>query len=95
MKTRKLGNSPLHLTPVGLGTWAIGGGDWKAVRNGPQAKVEIYDLKADSAERHDLAATRPELVEKALAIFKQAHVDDPNWPMRDLKAANAAKKASR
>jgi len=70
-------------------------GDWKAVRNGPQAKVEIYDLKADSAERHDLAATRPELVEKALAIFKQAHVDDPNWPMRDLKAANAAKKASR
>ena len=70
-------------------------GDWKAVRNGPQAKVEIYDLKADSAELHDLATTRPELVEKALAIFKQAHVDDPNWPMRDLKAANAAKKASR
>ena len=29
MKTRKLGNSPLHLTPVGLGTWAIGGGGWK------------------------------------------------------------------
>jgi aryl-alcohol dehydrogenase-like predicted oxidoreductase len=29
MKTRKLGNSPIHLTPVGLGTWAIGGGDWK------------------------------------------------------------------
>lgn len=29
MKTRKLGNSPLYLTPVGLGTWAIGGGDWK------------------------------------------------------------------
>lgn len=29
MKTRKLGNSPLQLTPVGLGTWAIGGGDWK------------------------------------------------------------------
>jgi arylsulfatase A-like enzyme len=34
-------------------------GDWKAVRNGPQAKVEVYDLKTDSAERHDLAATRP------------------------------------
>lgn len=27
MKTRKLGYSDLHLTPVGLGTWAIGGGD--------------------------------------------------------------------
>ena len=29
MKLRKLGRSDLHLTPVGLGTWAMGGGDWK------------------------------------------------------------------
>ena len=29
MKTRKLGHTPLYLTPVGLGTWAMGGGDWK------------------------------------------------------------------
>lgn len=28
MQTRKLGFSDLHLTTVGLGTWAIGGGDW-------------------------------------------------------------------
>ena len=28
MKTRKLGYSDLHLTPIGLGTWAMGGGDW-------------------------------------------------------------------
>lgn len=27
MKTRKLGYSDLFITPVGLGTWAIGGGD--------------------------------------------------------------------
>lgn len=27
MQTRKLGNSDLHITPIGLGTWAIGGGD--------------------------------------------------------------------
>jgi arylsulfatase A-like enzyme len=68
-------------------------GDWKAVRNGPAAKVEVYDLKNDAAERHDLAATRPELVEKALAIFKDAHVDDPNWPMRGKKPDAGAKKA--
>jgi arylsulfatase A-like enzyme len=67
-------------------------GDWKAVRNGPQAKVEIYDLKADFAEKNNLAAVRPELVEKALAIFKDAHVADPDWPLR---GANAAKKAKR
>jgi aryl-alcohol dehydrogenase-like predicted oxidoreductase len=29
MKTRKLGSSDLHLTVVGLGTWAQGGGNWK------------------------------------------------------------------
>jgi len=27
MQTRKLGYSNLHLTPIGLGTWAIGGGN--------------------------------------------------------------------
>ena len=27
MKTKRLGNSDLWITPVGLGTWAIGGGD--------------------------------------------------------------------
>jgi aryl-alcohol dehydrogenase-like predicted oxidoreductase len=28
MKTRKLGNSDLEITPIGFGAWAIGGGDW-------------------------------------------------------------------
>src|SRR5262245_19901636 len=28
MHTRKLGNSDLHITPVGFGAWAIGGGGW-------------------------------------------------------------------
>ncbi|HEY6410208.1 MAG TPA: aldo/keto reductase [Ktedonobacteraceae bacterium] len=29
MQTRQLGNSDLHITPIGLGTWAIGGGNWE------------------------------------------------------------------
>jgi aryl-alcohol dehydrogenase-like predicted oxidoreductase len=29
MQTRKLGYSELYLTTIGLGTWAMGGGDWK------------------------------------------------------------------
>ena len=29
MQTRKLGNSSLELTTIGLGTWAMGGGEWK------------------------------------------------------------------
>jgi len=29
MQTRKLGNSDLHITPVGYGAWAIGGSGWQ------------------------------------------------------------------
>jgi arylsulfatase A len=71
---------------------AVRWGDWKAVRNGPQSKVEIYDLKADAAERNNLAATHPELVEKALALFKEAHVEDPDWPLRGANGGKKAKK---
>ena len=28
MHKRQLGKSDLHITPIGLGTWAIGGGNW-------------------------------------------------------------------
>jgi aryl-alcohol dehydrogenase-like predicted oxidoreductase len=29
METRRLGDTDLRLTEIGLGTWAMGGGDWK------------------------------------------------------------------
>jgi aryl-alcohol dehydrogenase-like predicted oxidoreductase len=35
MNKKQLGNSDLHLTPIGFGAWAIGGGDW-AFAWGPQ-----------------------------------------------------------
>ncbi|NTW94280.1 MAG: aldo/keto reductase, partial [Chlorobiaceae bacterium] len=28
MQTRQLGSTDMHLTPLGFGSWAIGGGDW-------------------------------------------------------------------
>ena len=36
---RKLGNSDLHLTPIGFGAWAIGGGNWEFAW-GPQEDSE-------------------------------------------------------
>jgi arylsulfatase A-like enzyme len=67
-------------------------GDWKAVRNGPEQPVEIYDLKADVGEQRNLAATRPDLVAKAEALMKSARVDDPDWPLTERKAASKKKK---
>jgi aryl-alcohol dehydrogenase-like predicted oxidoreductase len=29
MKTKRLGNSDLSITPVGFGAWAIGGSGWE------------------------------------------------------------------
>ncbi len=40
MQTRQLGNSDLHITPLGLGTWAIGGSGW-ANAWGPQDDQEL------------------------------------------------------
>ena len=28
MQTRQLGKTDIHITPIGFGAWAIGGGDW-------------------------------------------------------------------
>ena len=39
MDLRRLGSSDLTLTPVGLGTWAIGGGDW-VLGWGPQTNSD-------------------------------------------------------
>ena len=35
MEKRQLGNSDLHITPIGIGAWAIGGGGWDGSM-GPQ-----------------------------------------------------------
>lgn len=39
METRQLGNTDLHITPIGLGAWAMGGGNW-AYAWGPQDDQE-------------------------------------------------------
>lgn len=79
----------------GASLQAVRWGDWKAVKNGPSQPVEIYNLKEDVAENRDLAAAKPELVAKALALMQEAHVDDPNWPMRDRKAPSGKKGKAR
>ena len=61
-------------------------GDWKAVRNGPNAAIEIYDLSKDAGETTDLAKQKPEVVAKAEQIMKEAREDHPDWPMKGKQA---------
>ena len=72
----------LHANQPLTAMQAIRFGDWKAVKNGPNAAVELYNLREDSGEKTNGAAGHPDLVEKAGNLMRQAHVDDPNWPMQ-------------
>jgi aryl-alcohol dehydrogenase-like predicted oxidoreductase len=42
LQTRRFGSTDMDITPIGLGTWAIGGGDW-AYAWGPQKDVESIE----------------------------------------------------
>ena len=59
-------------------------GDWKAVRNGTDKPIEIYDLATDAAESKDLSGNRPDLVARAEKIFAESHRHDPHWPLDHL-----------
>ena len=64
-------------------------GDWKAVKNGVDGPIELYDLKTDLGETHDLAADQPDLVARFADFFKAARVDAPLWPIRGPAATKA------
>jgi arylsulfatase A-like enzyme len=66
----------------GGGAQAVRFGDWKAVRKPLEAKkVELYDLKTDLGERHDIAPDHPDLVQKAESIMRQAHTPSEHWKL--------------
>lgn len=54
---------------------------WKAVKNGPKAKVELYDLIKDPSEKVDLADSQPKLVEQAIELMNASHGENPDWPL--------------
>ncbi len=55
-------------------------GNWKAVRPGPKADIEVYDLATDPGETNNAAAAHPEIVKQAMALFKSARTENPRWP---------------
>jgi len=76
------------------GQQAVRLGDWKGIRlnvnPGPKAAnqkpgaIELYNLLDDPAETHDLAAERPDIVAKILAIMNREHVPSDLFPLRAI-----------
>jgi len=58
---------------------AVRMGDWKGVRNAADADIELYDLRDDISEEHDLAAEHPEIVAEIADIMQTAHTPSDNW----------------
>ena len=79
------------------GLWqAVTDGRWKAVRKAVGAKqpdqarpIELYDLSADPAEAHDVAAAHADVVARLAAVMDSEHRPDPNWPLPFADAAAA------
>ncbi len=65
-------------------------GDWKAVKNGLEKTIEIYNLADDVSESHELSKRHPELVQRASEILHQAHRSDENWPLTGKTEARLA-----
>jgi arylsulfatase A-like enzyme len=71
------------------GNAAIRAGDWKLVRMGRNGAWELYDLKADRTEQHDLAAAQPDRAAK-LAAQWDAWAERAN--VKPYPAGDAGKK---
>lgn len=56
-------------------------GRWKGIRGGgPQAPLELYDLRSDIAEKTNVATDHPDIVAKFDAYLATARRDSPDWP---------------
>ncbi|MCA9189786.1 MAG: arylsulfatase [Pirellulaceae bacterium] len=66
------------------GKQAVRSGNWKAIRIPMfDGNTQLFDLAADIGEQHDVSAENEEVVEKLEAYMDEAHVDHPNWKVRD------------
>jgi len=60
---------------------AVRWGDWKLVRPGSNAPIELYNLLTDIGETTNLVEKHPDIVKKLCAYIQQAHVPSDWWPV--------------
>ena len=67
-----------ELHESGASLRAVRFGDWKAVQVGKSGAVQLFDLKADPAEKIDVAASRPDELAKATKLLTDARDEHPD-----------------
>ncbi|HWA98076.1 MAG TPA: arylsulfatase [Pirellulales bacterium] len=64
---------------------AIRFGPWKAIRDGLDGRIALYDLSSDLAEEHDLSAEQTEIVAEAKKLLGSARTDSELFPVTETK----------
>lgn len=73
-------------TVAKTGFWqAIRMGDWKGVRNGLDAPLELYYLPTDPSETRNVAAQHPDVVARMRTALATARTDTPEYPIQPRK----------
>ena len=54
--------------------------DFKAIQLRPDGPVQLFNLRSDPSEEHDLAADHPDVVSKLMAFMDAAHVEQRPHP---------------
>ncbi len=82
-------------------TVAIRDGDWKLLADGDRARFELYNLREDPKEEHELSAAQPEQLARLRARLEAVHEDVAKdgarvpWPLPKPRKKKAPKPRSR
>ena len=58
-------------------------GDWKCVTVKKGAPLELYNLREDPEEKHNLAASFPEMVQLFDEAMRRMHQPSECWPLEE------------
>ena len=82
-KTRSLPDRCLYWeVPKRKMTQAVRWRNYKAIRNGQDAPLELYDLASDVEEKNNIAEKHPDVIARIEAYLKTARTESPNWPTK-------------
>jgi hypothetical protein len=56
-------------------------GRWKAVRPGPNRKIQLYNLDKDIGEQNDVADANPKITARMAEIMTRGRTDSEVFPM--------------
>jgi arylsulfatase len=79
--------------PAYGGQQAVRMGNWKGVRQRlaqGRTRIELFDLVTDPAEKNDLSARHPGIVDRIAAIMAKEHAASEMFPLQSVDVARAA-----